>query len=475
MGHAVATDAGRSLMIHHLSLKALSQEIASARLSAVAVTEAFLARIAAHNNALGVFVHLDAEGALAQARACDAEISAGKYRGALHGIPLGIKDIIDVAGMPTTCGSRVMGRKIARSDAAIIKKARDQGAVILGKVATHEFANGLPSLDLLDPPARNPWNREYHPGGSSSGSGAGVAAGFFPLSIGSDTGGSARHPATHCGIAGLKPTYGVISCKGIFPLSFSLDTVGLLASTAEDLAIALSALAEVDPGDPTNVKAPWQTIEMSDLPLADLRIGFVRHFHQKDLGAEPADPDVVAALERAAALFAASGATVEDCQLAPLSEYFAVNRIILSSDAWVIHKDQLCENPELYGRSQREALATGAFIDAETLVRAQMRRAELVAQMAETFSRYDLLLCASSMETSQRFDEPGKVAKAYARQARAPFNVTGNPAISMMAGLAANGLPLAIQLAAAPFHEPLLLRAAQAYEKLRGPMPRPEL
>lgn len=446
--------------IHAMGVADLSSAIAAREISVRAVVEACLARIAALNDRLAVFVHLDAEGALAAADEADAVIAQSGPLSALHGIPVGVKDIFDVAGMPTTCGSRVMGRKIATRDADMVAKLRQAGAIILGKVATHEFANGLPSLDLLDPPARNPWNTDYHPGGSSSGSGAGVAAGFFPLGLGSDTGGSARHPATHCGIAGLKPTYGLLPCKGAYPLSYSLDTVGLLAHGVRDLAVAMGALVPVDDSVRT---------------LKGLRIGVVSHFHGSDLGDDPADPAIVAAIDDAAARFTAAGAVVTQVSLAPLQEYFAVNRVILSADAWVIHQKALRETPELYGKSQRESLLVGAFLAAEDLVKAQIRRAELVAQMDAVFGEVDILLCASSMETSQRFDTPVPLAKAYARQARAPFNITGHPAMSVAAGLAPNGLPVAIQLAAPPREEGLLLQVAAAFEALRGPMPKPPL
>ncbi len=432
------------------------------------VLESCLRRIGETDARLNVFVHLDAEGARAMAERSDRAFADGAPRGPLDGIPVGIKDIIDVAGMPTLCGSRLMPEAAVAQDAQVVADLRRQGALILGKVATHEFANGLPSLDLAMPPARNPWNVEHHPGGSSSGAGAGVAAGQFALGIGSDTGGSARHPASACGIVGLKPTYGAISRRGVFPLSHSLDTIGLLTRSAEDAAIALAALAHPDAADPGSVAMEWQGLTDGGHDLTGLRVAYVRHFHERDM---IADPDVAAGLDRAAQLFADAGAVVEDHDLAPADEYFAVNRVILHSDAYAIHHTFLTERPELYGAAQRESLLVGAFLGASDLVRAQMRRTELVYQMDESFKRYDIILCASSMDPADRFDSPASTARTYARQTRTPFNITGAPAISLMSGLARNGLPVAIQLAARPGNEPVLIRASRGYEAVRGPVP----
>src|SRR5213078_3172167 len=200
---------------------------------------------------------LDGDAALQAARTAEAEITAGRSRGALHGVPVGIKDIIDVAGLPTTGHSKVLADSpAATADAVCVSKLRQAGAIVLGKLSTHEFAIGGPSHDLPWPPARNPWNTAHHPGGSSSGSGAGVAAGLFPMALGSDTGGSVRNPASACGIVGLKPTYGLVSRRGVFPLSFMLDHVGPLTRTVTDNTLMLDVVAGHDPLDPGSAAAP---------------------------------------------------------------------------------------------------------------------------------------------------------------------------------------------------------------------------
>ena len=224
--------------LHWMTLVEAAGAIAARKLSPVELMSALLERIGRLDPKLNVFIRLDAEAAMEEARAAEAEIVSGRLRGPLHGVPVGIKDIIDVAGLATTCHSKILIDNVAAADAVCVSRLRGAGAIVLGKLSTHEFAIGGPSFDLPWPPARNPWNRDHHPGGSSSGSGAGVAAGLFPMALGSDTGGSVRNPASACGIVGLKPTYGLISRRGVFPLSFTLDHVGPLTRTVADNADA---------------------------------------------------------------------------------------------------------------------------------------------------------------------------------------------------------------------------------------------
>ncbi len=267
--------------LHWLTAAEATRQFAARKLSPVELLTALLARIERLDPKLHAFIRLDAEAAMAAARAAETEIAAGRVRGPLHGVPVGIKDIIDVAGLPTTCHSKILVDNVAKADAAVIAKLRQAGAIILGKLSTHEFAIGGPSFDLPFPPARNPWNPEHHPGGSSSGSGAGVCAGLFPLALGSDTGGSVRNPASACGIVGLKPTYGLVSRRGVFPLSFTLDHVGPLTRTVADNALLLDAIAGHDPADPGSAATSARYFgRMLERGVRDLRVGFVRHFHE---------------------------------------------------------------------------------------------------------------------------------------------------------------------------------------------------
>jgi len=448
---------------HWLTASEASRAFAARQLSPVELLTALLGRIDALDPKLHAFIHLDADAAMEAARTATKEIAAGRIRGPLHGVPVGVKDIIDVAGLPTTGHSKILLGNIAKADAVVIQKLRQAGAIILGKLATHEFAIGGPSFDLPFPPARNPWNPDHHPGGSSSGSGAGVCAGLFPVALGTDTGGSVRNPASVCGIVGLKPTYGLVSRRGVFPLSYTLDHVGPLTRTVADTALMLDAIAGYDPDDPGS--APTQSRHFGrllDRGVRDLRIGFVRHFHETDT---PAHPEVTAALEDVARVLQAEGAEVRSVTLPALTEFAGINRVILCSEAWSIHAPWLRERPGDYGQLARRRLLPGAFMTAGDYVGAQRRRLQLIAAVEDVLRDVDVLLCASSMDPASRLDDPAETSRTYPRQARTPFNVTGHPALAMMAGLASNGLPVSVQFAGRYFDDATVLRVAAAYER----------
>ncbi|MCB4824078.1 amidase [Roseicella aerolata] len=449
---------------HLLPLAEAAALIAARRLSPVELLQDCLSRIAVLDPRLNAVIRLAAEEAMADARAAETEISAGGPRGPLHGIPVGLKDIIDLAGHPTTCHSKLQIDRMATADAAVVARLREAGAVFPAKLATHEFAIGGPAFDLPFPPARNPWNTAHHPGGSSSGSGSAVAAGMLPAALGTDTGGSVRHPASHCGLVGLKPTYGLVSRRGVFPLSFTLDHVGPMTRTVRDNALLLNAMAGHDPGDPGSAARPAEDYTR-DLHRGarGLRIGYVRHFHERDM---PATPEVAAALDAAAALLAVEGATLLDVTLPPLGEFAAVNRAIMLPEAASVHEAWLRERPGDYAAVTRRRLLPGMFITGADYVQAQRRRRQLVAAVEAAFAEVDLLLCASSMDPASLIDDEPEVERTYPRQARTPFNVTGHPAISVMCGLSrAAGLPLGMQLVGPSFSEALIFRAAAAYER----------
>jgi aspartyl-tRNA(Asn)/glutamyl-tRNA(Gln) amidotransferase subunit A len=437
---------------HSLTLAEAAALIAARKLSPVELLEDCLRRIAALEPSLNAFIRMTVEEAEAAARAAEAEIAKQGPRSALHGIPVGLKDIIDLKGHPTTCHSRVRLDHVAAADAAVVALLREAGAVFPGKLATHEFAIGGPTFGLPFPPARNPWNRDHHPGGSSSGSGAAVASRMLPVALGTDTGGSIRNPASQCGIVGLKPTYDLVPRAGVFPLAFTLDHVGPMARTVRDAALLL------------NVLAGSREDYARDLHrgVRGLSIGFVRHFHETD---EPATAEVAAGLEAAAAVLAAEGAVVRDITLPSLGAFSAVNRTILYGESASVHGRWLRERPEDYGALTRKRLLPGLLLPAEDFAAAQRARTGLVAAVEAAFGEVDLLLTASSMDPPCRIDDPEEVERTYSRQARVPFNVTGHPAITLMCGLTPAGLPLSFQLAA-PWHaEALLLRAAAAHER----------
>jgi aspartyl-tRNA(Asn)/glutamyl-tRNA(Gln) amidotransferase subunit A len=439
------------IALHELGIEAVRICFLQRSLKPSDYLAALLARLEARDGTIHSMIAIDSARAKAAAFEADAAYAAGAPRGPLDGIPVAIKDVIDVAGLPTTCHSRLLLNNIAVHDAAVVATLRRAGAIILGKSTTHEFAIGGPAFDLPFPPARNPWKVAHHPGGSSSGSGAGVAAGFFPAAIGTDTGGSVRHPASACGIVGLKPTYDAISRRGVFPLAFSLDHVGGLARTVADAALLCDVMAE------GRTAATHQIGQ----PIRGVKVGYVKHFHTADM---LADPEVAEALDAAAARLADLGAEVREITLPSLLAFNAVNRIILQSEAIAVHGKWLRETPEAYCGLSRRCILPGIFLSAEDLVQAQRRRRQLIEAVESAFSDVDVLLTASSMETACRIDDEAEIARTYGRQARTPFNVTGHPAIALRSGMSRAGLPLSLQIAGRYHDEAVICRVAAAIE-----------
>jgi aspartyl-tRNA(Asn)/glutamyl-tRNA(Gln) amidotransferase subunit A len=448
---------------HWLTAAEIAAAYAARELSPVELVQALLDRIAALDPRLHAFITVDADAALDAARLAEREIMAGRARGLLHGVPVGIKDIIDVAGLATTCHSRLLLDNVATGDAEVTARLRAAGAIILGKLALHEFAIGGPAFDLPFPPARNPWNTDHHPGGSSSGSGAALAAGLVPLALGTDTGGSVRNPAGACGVVGLKPTYGLVSRRGVFPLAFTLDHVGPMARSVADTALLLDVLAGHDPGDPGSVATASRRFGV-DLGrgVRGLRIGFVRHFHETDLSA---DPEIAAVLEEASRVLAHEGADVRTVTLPSLSAFSGAQRVIMLAESWAIHAGWLRERPSDYSAASRRKLMSGAFLSAGDYVHAQQRRSALMAAVDDVFRDVDVLLCASAMDPACCIDDAEAVARTYPRQARNPFNLTGHPALALMGGLSTAGLPLPLQFVGRAHDEVTLLRAAVGFER----------
>ena len=436
------------------------------RLSPVEYVEALYRRSDALDGDVHAYIHPTREIALRQAGEAAAEIAAGGYRGALHGIPYGLKDIIDCAGVPTTAHSRILAENVATEDAAVTERLSAAGGVLMGKMATHEFALGGPSFDLPWPPPRNPWNLDHFTGGSSSGSAAAVAAGFLPAALGTDTGGSVRGPASLCGIVGMKPTYGRVSRRGVFPLAFSLDTVGPLTRSVEDNALMLSAIAGHDPGDPASSREPVPDLA-ADLRagVRGLRIGLIRHFYADDMEAHP---EVAGAVEEAAGVLARLGARVEPVEFEQLGLYAACSRTLITSEAYAVHERWLRERPGDYGASLRQRLLPGAFVRAVDYVHAMRLRRELVEQFESAMGAFDVVVTVSSMDPPPPIEDEDEVARTYPRQARQPFNVLGVPALALPVGFTRSGLPLSMQIAGRAFDEATVYRAAYAYEQEVG-------
>jgi aspartyl-tRNA(Asn)/glutamyl-tRNA(Gln) amidotransferase subunit A len=425
--------------------------------SPVEVTQHLLARIDTLNPKCHAFIEVDHEGALAAARQAEHEIASGRALGPLHGVPIGIKDIIDIAGQTTTCHSKIMLQHRASEDAQVIRKLRAAGVIFMGKLALHEFAIGGPAFDLPFAPARNPWNLAHHPGGSSSGSGAALAAGLVPLALGTDTGGSIRNPAACCGIVGLKATYELVSRRGVYTLSSTMDHVGPMTRTVEDAGLLLNAMAEPQ-GD--HVVPDYAADLMRG--VKGLRIGYVRHFHETD---EIAHPEVAAALDEAAKVFSSLGAVVTDVQLPPLNDFLVSQKFLMMAEGWAVHEKWLRERPEDYSQTSRRKLLTGAFVTGGEYVQSMQRRGLLIDAVDRLFNDYDVLLVANSMDPACRIDDETEVVRTYTRQARMPFNLTGHPALAVMTGQSSGGLPLSMQLVGKSFNEKMVLRVGAAYEQ----------
>ena len=433
------------------------------KLSPVEYAKALIGRIERHDGGLNAFLRFTPEIALEDARRAESEIMRGGWRGPFHGMPYGLKDIVDYAGLPTTAHSKILEHNVAGADAVVTQKLRAAGGVFMGKLSTHEFALGGPSFDLPWPPARNPWNRGHFCGGSSSGSGAATAAGFLPAAIGSDTGGSIRNPATMCGVVGMKATYGLVSRRGVLPLAFSLDHVGPLTRTVRDNALMLDVIAGHDALDPASVTAAvyGYTADIGR-DVKGVRIGVIRHFYTRDM---EGDPEMVAGIEAALTVLADLGADVREIETAPLGEYNACNRTILASEAYAVHEKWLRERPQDYGRLTRERILSGAFVRAADYINATRVRSRLAKAFHALFAGIDVVVTASSLDPACRIDDSAAIERTYGRQARAPFNVTGSPALSVPVGLSQAGLPLGMQIIGKPFSEALVYRVGHAYEQ----------
>jgi aspartyl-tRNA(Asn)/glutamyl-tRNA(Gln) amidotransferase subunit A len=432
----------------------------------VALTEAALARIASHDPQLNAFVLVTAERAMADANRADAELAAGQDRGPMHGIPHALKDIYATAGIRTTCHSKLRLDVVPETDSVVAAKFADGGAVLLGKLATHEFAIGGPSFDLPFPPARNPWNREHIPGGSSSGSAAAVGSGMVRMAMGSDTGGSIRGPAGYCGLVGLKPTYGRVSRRGVFPLSTTLDHCGPLSISVEDSAIALQVIAGFDPLDAASVDLPVPDyLAQLEAGVAGLKIGIPRaHFAT----AIAASPEVLAAIDRVAALLRSAGATVEDVELPHYDLFSACGRTIMISEAYGIHEADLRERPQDFGAITYSRFIYGAAVTAGDLLAAQRLRRELTDAVDATLESYDALLTASTLIPAPRFDTQLDRRGVAGVVQTMQYNVTGHPAISVPTEVTPQGLPLGVQIAGRAWDEATVLRIARAIERLSG-------
>src|SRR4051794_22959472 len=447
----------------YLTIAEAARLIAAKELSPLELLDSRLQRIERLDGGLNSFIRVLADEARASARTAEAEIAAGHYRGPLHGIPIGLKDIYETADVATTGHSKVMQDHVPAADAFSVARLRAAGTVLVGKLATHEFAFGGPSFDLPWPPARNPWDTARFTGGSSSGPGAAVAGGLVLGGTGSDPGGSIRGPSAYCGLAGIKPTYGLISRRGILPLAFSLDHAGPMAWTAEDCAILLQAMAAHDPADPGSANHPipdYRAALAGD--VKGLRIGLIRHFYERDNEANAATRQ---AIDTAAKTLQGLGCAVRDVTLSPLADWAACGVTIMLSEAYAIHEANLRARFTDYGEIFRDRMVLAGLITAADYVQALRRRRELVDELDQAMTDLDLVMTAAAPSEAPPIDSVPKFAILERPSLTIAFNVTGSPAMSVCCGYTDGGLPLSFQIVGKRFADATVLRVAHAYEQ----------
>jgi aspartyl-tRNA(Asn)/glutamyl-tRNA(Gln) amidotransferase subunit A len=453
------------------SLGDLARLVAAKEVSPVEVVRAHLDRIDARDPALRAFITVCADQALEAAGAAEAALVAGDTIGALHGVPLGLKDLFNTQGVRTTGGSRILADAIPAADATVVARLRRAGAIVLGKLNMHEFAYGPEGLNDHYGHCRNPWDAAVAriAGGSSSGSGAAVAAGLCAGALGSDTGGSIRIPASLCGITGLKPTYGRVSRAGVLPLAWSMDHAGPMARSAADCALLLREMAGYDPADATT----------SVLPVPDytaalhgdgkgLRIGLLRDFFL-----ESATAEVRAAVERAARALEAAGARVDEVRLPHMDAVAPATMVIVASEALVYHGPWLATRADEYQTDVRERLRMGAFVSGPDYVRAQQARTLVRQAVDAALASRDVLLAPATPvpapalgETTLTIDGQRVEARSALLWLTRPFNVSGHPACAVPCGFTGGGLPIGMQFVGRPFDEATVLRAGDVYQRL---------
>jgi len=452
-----------------LTLTELAAAIAAGKISAAEATQACLDRIARLDSRLRTFITLDGAGALARARALDADLAAGRRRGPLHGVPLAYKDLCHVRGLPTSCGTRSAEYFTSETECTAVARLAAAGAVTLGKLNMSELALGPFGDNPHHGNVDNPWKPGHVSGGSSSGSGAAVAAGLALGALGSDTGGSIRLPAACCGIVGLKPTYGRVSRAGAMPLSWSLDHLGPMARTVRDIALMLEIIAGQDEHDATSSPRPVGALVAAlDRPPVGVRVALPENYYFDGV-----TPEIRAAVETAARVLAALGVRVQPLRLPDPATATDVANILARAESAAIHTRVLRERPHELGAAVRSRLEVGLHISAHDYLQAGRLRARLTREfVAEVFAEVDAVLAPAIPEpapalaavTAGSADEVVRRMGRFSRLTR-PFNVLGLPVIALPCGASADGRPLGLQIVGRPFDESTVLRLAHAYEQ----------
>jgi len=453
-----------------LSLTEAAELVRRRRVSPVELTRACLERIEKVNPGLNAFITVTAESALASARVAEEEIGRGGWKGPLHGIPIALKDLLDTAGVRTTAGSALFKERIPQQDAQVVRRLKEAGAVLLGKLNMHEFAFGGSSAFSAFGPVRNPWNPAYSSGGSSGGSAAAVSAQLCYAALGSDTGGSIREPAACCGIVGLKPTFGRVSTSGAIPLSWSLDHIGPMTRTVNDAALVLQVIAGYDAQAPASINEPVPdyTAEIGGSTSA-LRLGVPRDFFYEGL-----HPDIEAAMQAALGVLAGLTRTQRDVPpLAADASYASIMEpyvAILSAEAYEFHREYVASSPELYQSPTLKRIRRGADVTLSAYLKSRRRLDQVRHAGMSFFADVDLLVTPTMPVPPFALNELGDPDAARSLELRMlhhtrPLNFLGLPSLSVPCGFTAAGLPLGLQICGPPGSEATVLRLAQAFER----------
>lgn len=449
-----------------MTLLETASALRSSKLSAVELVRDSLRRIENSQPAWNAFLTVTAGEALAEARQADDELRSGKDRGPLHGIPIAHKDLLFTRGVRTTAGSRLHADFVPEFDATVVKRLREAGAVMVGKTGLHELAYGITSTNPHYGPVRNPRDPERIPGGSSGGSGAALAGGLVLLATGTDTGGSIRCPAAYCGIVGLKPTFGLVSKHGVFPLGFSLDHIGPMTTSVRDAAVALQAMAGFDRRDASSVRRPAENyLPPPGVSLKGVRIGLPENFYFDRI-----DPEVRHAIHHMAKRAEELGAVVAVVRVPDIAQLNAVARVTLLAEASAVYENHLADR-SLYGADVLALLDAGRLVPATDYVNAQRARRRFAAEFRALFEKCDCLFAPAAPIVAPRIGETTVEIDGEAEDTRLAttrylrgINAVGLPVLSIPAGLHSSGLPMGLQIIGKPFSESALLRAGAAME-----------
>jgi aspartyl-tRNA(Asn)/glutamyl-tRNA(Gln) amidotransferase subunit A len=447
--------------LHLLDLSEASRAVQKKEVSPVELTQACLGRIEKFNPSLNAFITVTGAAALEDARKAEAEIARGEWKGPLHGIPLAVKDLVETAGVKTTAASAVLKDNVPSADAEVIRRLKSAGAILLGKLNLHEFAYGGSGIIGHFGVARNPWNTAHVTGGSSSGSAAAVAACLCYGAIGTDTAGSIRLPAASCGITGLKPTYGLVSARGVIPLSSSLDHVGPMARTVADAALILQAIAAYDPQDVGSQKFPPVYYPSAiEEKTVDLRLGVARDYWKE------VDGEISGAVDSAVAALSKITSGAQDIELSTETD-----RTLVRCEAYAYHQKYLPQKEKDYDPETLRRIHSGADVTAPQYIRAQRALLQQRRQILQLFERVDVILTPTTPMLAPTFSElqaaPDQLRNKEMIMLRntRPFNVYGLPSISVNCGFSKSGLPIGLQIIGAPGSEGPVLALAHAWQK----------